>query len=145
MTSAQNRSVSRTGTGFIPGLITRPDNIVADADFSSFVPDRASAAAQEPAILGARAQRYLIDLIRIDTTNPPGNETRVAEYLKRVTSTNGISAELLGDNPARLNFVARLPPRCTPNPTSAAADGPQRRGSRRPFAMDHRILSQPAP
>lgn len=68
-----------------------------------------AAAAQEPATLGARAQRYLIDLIRIDTTNPPGNETRVAEYLKRVTSTNGISAELLGDKPARLNFVARIP------------------------------------
>lgn len=64
---------------------------------------------QEPAGLGTRAQHYLVDLIRMDTTNPPGNETRVAEYLKRVVSTNGISAELLGDNPARLNFVARIP------------------------------------
>jgi acetylornithine deacetylase/succinyl-diaminopimelate desuccinylase-like protein len=68
-----------------------------------------TAAAQEPAGLGARAQRYLIDLVRIDTTNPPGNETRVAEYLKRVASASGISAELLGDKPARLNFVARIP------------------------------------
>ena len=68
-----------------------------------------AAVAQEPSSLGARAQRYLVDLIRIDTTNPPGNETRVAEYLKRVASTNGISAELLGDKPARLNFVARIP------------------------------------
>ena len=66
-------------------------------------------AAQEPASLTARAQRYLVDLIRINTTNPPGNETRVAEYLKRAATANGISAELLGDNPARLNFVARLP------------------------------------
>src|SRR5579863_7201696 len=66
-------------------------------------------AAQESASLGARAQRYLVDLIRIDTTNPPGNETRVAEYLKRVASSNGISAELVGDKPARLNFVARIP------------------------------------
>ena len=55
-----------------------------------------SAVAQEPANLGARAERYLVDLIRLDTSNPPGNETRVAEYLKRVASTNGISAELLG-------------------------------------------------
>ncbi len=68
-----------------------------------------AAVAQEPSSLGARAQRYLVDLIRIDTTNPPGNETRVAEYLKRVASMNGISAELLGDKPARLNFVARIP------------------------------------
>jgi acetylornithine deacetylase/succinyl-diaminopimelate desuccinylase-like protein len=64
---------------------------------------------QEPDSLGARAQRYLVDLIRIDTTNPPGNETRVADYLKRVASANGISAELLGDRSARLNFVARIP------------------------------------
>ena len=67
------------------------------------------APAQEPASLAARAQHYLVDLIRINTTNPPGNETRVAEYLKRVATSNGISAELLGDNPARLSFVARLP------------------------------------
>ncbi len=65
--------------------------------------------AQEPARLGARAERYLVDLIRIDTTNPPGNETRVAEYLKRVAQANGIGAELLGEKPARLNFVARIP------------------------------------
>ena len=66
------------------------------------------ALAQEPAGLGARAQRYLVDLIRINTTNPPGNETRAARYLKQVADANGIPAELLGDRPARLNFVARL-------------------------------------
>src|ERR1043165_7936528 len=58
--------------------------------------------------LTARAQRYLIDLIRLDTTNPPGNETRVAHYLKKVADEEGIPAELLGADPARLNFVARL-------------------------------------
>lgn len=59
--------------------------------------------------LGSRAQQFLIDLIRIDTTNPPGNETKVAEYLKQVASDNGISHELLGGDPARLNFVAKIP------------------------------------
>ncbi len=54
------------------------------------------------------AARYLPELIRLDTTNPPGNETRVAQYLKQVADREGISAELLGDNPQRLNFVARL-------------------------------------
>jgi acetylornithine deacetylase/succinyl-diaminopimelate desuccinylase-like protein len=68
-----------------------------------------TAIAQEPASLGARAQHYLVDLVRINTTNPPGNETRVAEYLKRVAVANGISGELLGDKPTRLSFVARLP------------------------------------
>ena len=67
-----------------------------------------AAQAQQPNGLGDRARRYLVDLIRIDTTNPPGNETRAANYLKQVAEANGITAELLGEKPARLNFVARL-------------------------------------
>ena len=63
------------------------------------------AAAEET--LAARAQRYLADLVRIDTTNPPGNETRAAEYLERVAAAEGIPCELAGDA-GRLNFVARL-------------------------------------
>src|SRR5579883_1114973 len=54
------------------------------------------------------AARYLPELIRLDTTNPPGNESRVARYLKQVADREGIPAELLGDDPQRLNFVARL-------------------------------------
>jgi acetylornithine deacetylase/succinyl-diaminopimelate desuccinylase-like protein len=54
------------------------------------------------------AARYLPELIRLDSTNPPGNETRVARYLKQVADREGIPAELLGDHPQRLNFVARL-------------------------------------
>jgi acetylornithine deacetylase/succinyl-diaminopimelate desuccinylase-like protein len=64
--------------------------------------------AQEDLSLGERAARYLTDLIRLDTTNPPGNETRAAEYLKRVAEEHGIHAALMGGDPARLNFVARL-------------------------------------
>jgi acetylornithine deacetylase/succinyl-diaminopimelate desuccinylase-like protein len=59
--------------------------------------------------LAGRARRYLEDLVRIDTSNPPGNETRAAAYLKRVADEQGIPSELLGTSPARLNFVARLP------------------------------------
>jgi acetylornithine deacetylase/succinyl-diaminopimelate desuccinylase-like protein len=55
-----------------------------------------------------RARQYLIDLIRLDTTNPPGKETKVATYLKKVADAEGIPNELLGGDPARLNFVARL-------------------------------------
>jgi acetylornithine deacetylase/succinyl-diaminopimelate desuccinylase-like protein len=54
------------------------------------------------------AARYLPDLIRLDTTNPPGNESRVARYLKQVADREGIPAELLGGDLERLNFVARL-------------------------------------
>jgi len=58
--------------------------------------------------LGERARQYLVDLIKINTSNPPGNETRVAEYLKQIADSNGIPCELLGGDPKRLNFVARL-------------------------------------
>ncbi len=57
--------------------------------------------------LGDRTRQYLTDLVRLDTSNPPGNETRVADYLKKVADSFGIQAEELGD-PKRLNFVARL-------------------------------------
>jgi acetylornithine deacetylase/succinyl-diaminopimelate desuccinylase-like protein len=59
--------------------------------------------------LGDRARRYLVDLVRIDTTNPPGNETKIAEYLRQQAATGGIASELLGPEPTRLNFIARLP------------------------------------
>ncbi len=55
-----------------------------------------------------RARQYLVELLKLDTTNPPGNETRVADYLKTVADTHGIPNELLGPDPKRLNFVARL-------------------------------------
>ncbi len=67
-----------------------------------------AASAQQPDTLADLARRYLVDLVRIDTTNPPGNETRAANYLKQAAAANGIAAELLGEKPARLNFIARL-------------------------------------
>lgn len=47
-------------------------------------------------------------LLRLDTTNPPGNETRVAEYLKKVLEREGISVEFLALDPKRANLVARI-------------------------------------
>ncbi len=58
--------------------------------------------------LQQRAQQYFLDLLRLDTSNPPGNETRVARYLKSACDREGIAGELLGAGPERLNFVARL-------------------------------------
>jgi len=66
----------------------------------------ASAALAQSA--GDLSAGYLRDLIRLDTSNPPGNETRVANYLKAVAEKEGIPAELVGDDPQRLNFIARL-------------------------------------
>ena len=66
----------------------------------------AAASAQDD--LTARARRYLTDMARLDTTNPPGHETRVAQYIKSVLDETGIPCELAGEDPDRLNVVARL-------------------------------------
>jgi len=54
------------------------------------------------------AARVLQDLIRIDTTNPPGNETKAAAYLKRALEQEGIAAEIIESAPGRGNLVARI-------------------------------------
>ena len=47
-------------------------------------------------------------IVRLDTSNPPGNETRVAEYLSKVLDANGIPVQVFALEPARANVVARL-------------------------------------
>lgn len=48
-------------------------------------------------------------IVRMDTSSPPGNETLVAEYLKRVLEREGIPARMLALDPKRANLVARIP------------------------------------
>ncbi|HEY2309614.1 MAG TPA: M20/M25/M40 family metallo-hydrolase [Gaiellaceae bacterium] len=48
-------------------------------------------------------------LIRVDTTNPPGNETAAAELLRDYLEANGFECELIAKVPERANLVARLP------------------------------------
>jgi acetylornithine deacetylase/succinyl-diaminopimelate desuccinylase-like protein len=52
-------------------------------------------------------QRYRA-LLQIDTSNPPGNETKAVEYLKSVFDAEGIPAKTFALDPSRANLVARL-------------------------------------
>ncbi len=54
------------------------------------------------------AMRHFQALVRIDSTDPPGNETRVVEYVKKVLEAEGIPATLVAQDPARANLIARL-------------------------------------
>ena len=54
------------------------------------------------------AMRHYQALVRLDTTNPPGNETRAVEYLKKVLEADGIASITGGVEPSRLNLIARL-------------------------------------
>jgi acetylornithine deacetylase/succinyl-diaminopimelate desuccinylase-like protein len=60
------------------------------------------------AALHEEAVELLRDLIRIDTSNPPGNETRAATFLAERLSEAGAECELVGPDPERLNLVARV-------------------------------------
>jgi acetylornithine deacetylase/succinyl-diaminopimelate desuccinylase-like protein len=51
----------------------------------------------------------LQELIRVDTTNPPGNETRAAELLREYLGDHGVSSQLYARIPERANLVARIP------------------------------------
>ena len=50
-------------------------------------------------------------LIRLDTVNPPGNETAAAELLRDYLAESGVESELYAKVPERANLVARLPGR----------------------------------
>ncbi len=47
--------------------------------------------------------------IQIDTTNPPGNERRAADFLAALLAERGIAHEVHESSPGRANVVARLP------------------------------------
>jgi acetylornithine deacetylase/succinyl-diaminopimelate desuccinylase-like protein len=47
-------------------------------------------------------------LLRLDTVNPPGNETQAAHMLRDYLAANGIEAELYARVPERANLVARI-------------------------------------
>ena len=70
----------------------------------------APAAAQAPDFDAARREAVttLQALIRLNTTNPPGNETLVAEYLRDELAREGIEGEIYALDPSRGNLVARI-------------------------------------
>jgi acetylornithine deacetylase/succinyl-diaminopimelate desuccinylase-like protein len=52
--------------------------------------------------------RFLTDLVKIDTSNPPGNEVKAAEYIKSVLDKEGIASDIFESAPGRGNLVARI-------------------------------------
>src|SRR5439155_285226 len=69
--------------------------------------------------LAREATGWLTDLIKINTTNPPGNEEAAAKYLAGILQKEGIKAELLPLEPGRSALVARLTSSAFPDPSKA--------------------------
>jgi acetylornithine deacetylase/succinyl-diaminopimelate desuccinylase-like protein len=71
-----------------------------------------SAIAQIPSInwdqQKAEILRHYRELVQINTSAPPGNETKAVEYLKKVLEAEGIPTKTFAVDPNRANLVARL-------------------------------------
>ena len=54
------------------------------------------------------AEENLVAYLRIDTSNPPGNESAGARFLQQLLAREGIESRLLGDDPKRQSLYARM-------------------------------------
>lgn len=90
----------------------------ADAQKPASASPAASGSADLPQ-LETEAQGWLSDLIRIDTTNPPGNETAAANYVAAVLQKENIPAEVIEIAPGRSIVIARLQAGPLPDPSKA--------------------------
>jgi acetylornithine deacetylase/succinyl-diaminopimelate desuccinylase-like protein len=82
-------------------------------------PASAVSASPEPASITREASGWLVDLIKINTSNPPGNEQLAAMYVSGLLQKEGIKAELLDLGPGRSAVVARLRSSVVPDPSKA--------------------------
>jgi acetylornithine deacetylase/succinyl-diaminopimelate desuccinylase-like protein len=67
---------------------------------------RAAAGSGDP--VEREAEDALVSYLRIDTSNPPGNETSGARFLQQLLIRDGIDAKLIGSDPKRQSVYARL-------------------------------------
>lgn len=67
---------------------------------------KVESAQQDP--FAKEAEDAFVAYLQIDTANPPGNETRGAEFLRDLFAKDGIETRLLGLDPARQGLYARL-------------------------------------
>ena len=63
-----------------------------------------------------RPAELLRNLIRFDTTNPPGNEAACIAYIEGLVGAAGIESVIRARDPERPNLIARLPGRGTAPP-----------------------------
>jgi acetylornithine deacetylase/succinyl-diaminopimelate desuccinylase-like protein len=82
------------------------------------IPDN-QALVGDTSALAREAQDWLVELVKINTTNPPGNEQVAAKYIAGILVKEGITAELLDVAPGRTAVVARLRSSVVPDPSKA--------------------------
>jgi acetylornithine deacetylase/succinyl-diaminopimelate desuccinylase-like protein len=68
----------------------------------------AQSGVQDKAAIEAETLRHFQALVRMDTSDPPGNEQPAADYLRRVLESEGLPVQIFEKQPGRPNVVARL-------------------------------------
>ena len=80
--------------------------------FASLVLSTSVLAQSQPSVdwtnVQAETMRHYQALLRLDTSDPPGNETLAATYLQQVLERESIPVRLFAAEPDRANLVARL-------------------------------------
>ena len=71
-------------------------------------PPVSSSPSGDTSAIAKEARGWLADLIKINTSNPPGNEQIAAMYISGILAKEGIKAEILDMAPGRSAVVARL-------------------------------------
>lgn len=69
--------------------------------------------------IAKEAEGWLAELIKINTSNPPGNEEAAAKYIAGLLEKEGVKPELLEVAPGRSALVARLRSGVVPEPSKA--------------------------
>lgn len=87
------------GAAFIAGLQIYNDRSSREVNAQLWIP-KAAVITPEVALL----QRY----VRIDTSNPPGNELPGAKFLAGLLAKDGIAAEIIESAPGRASVYARI-------------------------------------
>lgn len=82
------------------------------------IPDN-QALVGDTSALAREAQEWLVELVKINTTNPPGNEQVAAKVIAGILTKEGITPELLDVAPGRSAVVARLRSSAVADPSKA--------------------------
>ncbi len=86
----------------ILALAAQPDSLPVRMASSRVSADRLASYADQ-------AVDWLEQYLRIDTTNPPGNEIQAAKFIKRILDDEGIENQIFEYQPGRADVWARLP------------------------------------
>jgi acetylornithine deacetylase/succinyl-diaminopimelate desuccinylase-like protein len=81
------------------------------------------------------AVRWMQEYLRVDTTNPPGNEMRAVAFFKKILDDEGIENRVFEIAPGRGDLWARIPGNAESKIPTSAAKGAAEMGHPRPIIL----------